>query len=141
MVTTGRVSRALSATLFALALTIPATAESRDSKAPVGSNVNSFAAVHIDNFGKVDDAYYRGSQPGRADYGDLAKLGVKTVIDLQADGSSREKGLVAGRTARLAGRQALQVQVPSASRAPGSGVGAPPGDRRRPGEHRVIHTS
>ena len=52
------------------------------------------AAVHIDNFGKVDDEYYRGAQPDRADYADLAKLGVKTVIDLQSDGSSREKGLV-----------------------------------------------
>jgi protein tyrosine/serine phosphatase len=55
---------------------------------------NATAAVHIDNFGKVDDEYYRGSQPDRADYSDLAKLGVKTVIDLQVDGSSREKGLV-----------------------------------------------
>lgn len=52
------------------------------------------ADVRIDNFGKVDDAYYRGAQPDRADYGDLSKLGVKTVIDLQAGGSSREKGLV-----------------------------------------------
>src|SRR5438105_8937605 len=52
------------------------------------------AAVHIDNFGKVDDEYYRGAQPDRADYADLAKLGVKTVIDLQSDGNSREKGLV-----------------------------------------------
>src|SRR5881227_1495749 len=52
------------------------------------------AAVHIDNFGKVDDEYYRGSQPERTDYADLAKLGVKTVVDLQSDGSPREKGLV-----------------------------------------------
>src|ERR1700704_5744879 len=52
------------------------------------------ATVHIDNFGKVDAEYYRGAQPDRADYADLAKLGVKTVIDLQSDGSSREKGLV-----------------------------------------------
>src|SRR4051812_2820992 len=50
--------------------------------------------IHIDNFGKVDDEYYRGSQPERTDYADLAKLGVKTVVDLQSDGSPREKGLV-----------------------------------------------
>src|SRR5438045_3102803 len=51
-------------------------------------------AIHIDNFGKVDDEYYRGAQPERADYAELAKMGVKTIIDLQSDGSNREKGLV-----------------------------------------------
>jgi protein tyrosine/serine phosphatase len=50
--------------------------------------------IHIDNFGKVDDDYYRGAQPERNDYADLAKLGVKTVIDLQADGPSNEAGAV-----------------------------------------------
>jgi uncharacterized protein (TIGR01244 family) len=59
-----------------------------------GAASTTTAAVRIDNFGKVDDEYYRGAQPDRADYADLAKLGVKTVIDLQSDGSSREKGLV-----------------------------------------------
>jgi protein tyrosine/serine phosphatase len=50
--------------------------------------------VHIGNFGKVNDNYFRGSQPKGADYADLAALGVKTVIDLQADGPSNEAGFV-----------------------------------------------
>src|SRR5256885_483759 len=58
------------------------------------ANAAALSAIHIDNFAKVDDSYYRGSQPERSDYGDLSKLGVKTIIDLQADGSPREKGLV-----------------------------------------------
>jgi protein tyrosine/serine phosphatase len=51
--------------------------------------------VRIDNFGQVDSAYYRGAQPAGQDYADLAALGIRTVIDLQADGdNSTEAGLV-----------------------------------------------
>jgi uncharacterized protein (TIGR01244 family) len=35
--------------------------------------------------------YYRGEQPERADYADLAALGIRTVIDLQADGTNHEE--------------------------------------------------
>ena len=52
------------------------------------------SSVKIDNFGIVDDHYYRGAQPTAADYPDLAALGVKTVIDLTRDGRDDEKGLV-----------------------------------------------
>jgi len=46
----------------------------------------ALAAISIDNFGVINDNYYRGAQPeGPADYERLAALGVKTVIDLQAD--------------------------------------------------------
>jgi protein tyrosine/serine phosphatase len=51
-------------------------------------------AIRIGNFGKVDDNYFRGSQPKGSDYRDLAALGVKTVIDLQADGPSNEASFV-----------------------------------------------
>ena len=52
------------------------------------------SAIRIDNFGIINDHYYRGAQPGSADYPDLAALGVKTVIDLTRDGRTDEKGLV-----------------------------------------------
>ena len=52
------------------------------------------SVVHIGNFGKINDNYYRGAQPQGRDYNDLAALGVKTVIDLQADGPSNEAGYV-----------------------------------------------
>ena len=56
--------------------------------------VAQHSGIQIDNFGKINDNYYRGAQPQRNDYGDLAALGVKTVIDLQADGPSNEAGYV-----------------------------------------------
>lgn len=52
------------------------------------------SAIKIDNFGVVNDHYYRGAQPTPADFPDLAALGVKTVIDLTRDGRDDEKGLV-----------------------------------------------
>jgi len=51
------------------------------------------ANIAIENFGQINDHYYRGAQPHGRDYSDLAALGVKTIIDL--DGSdSTEQGLV-----------------------------------------------
>ena len=64
------------------------------SAASPAPSAAELAAVTIDNFGRVDNDYYRGSQPDREEYGELAKLGVKTVIDLQSDGKAREKALV-----------------------------------------------
>jgi protein tyrosine phosphatase (PTP) superfamily phosphohydrolase (DUF442 family) len=51
-------------------------------------------SVSIGNFGKINDNYYRGSQPKGSDYSALAALGVKTVIDLQEDGPSNEAAAV-----------------------------------------------
>ena len=41
--------------------------------------------VSIKNFGKVNDNYFRGSQPSAEQFEDLKRLGVKTVIDLRKD--------------------------------------------------------
>ncbi len=51
----------------------------------------------INNFYKVDDEVYRGAQPSQAGFRYLAKIGVRTVIDLrEADSRSRaEQKLVA----------------------------------------------
>jgi protein tyrosine/serine phosphatase len=43
--------------------------------------------IRIDNFGEVNDHYFRGAQPQGHDYADLAALGVKTIIDLTKDGN------------------------------------------------------
>jgi protein tyrosine/serine phosphatase len=47
------------------------------------------AAVTIKNFGRVNENYYRGAQPGPEEFAELKRLGVKTVIDLRKD-SRRE---------------------------------------------------
>lgn len=48
------------------------------AKAPAG-------VTTIKNFGKVDDNYFRGSQPSETQIGQLKQLGIKTVIDLRKD--------------------------------------------------------
>src|SRR5262245_35084331 len=80
------------AALFATAPAAPAAAIRPDTDpAPKAEPVR----IYIDNFGQVDEHYYRGAQPKGDDYKDLAALGVRTVIDLQADGDNAdEAGLV-----------------------------------------------
>ncbi len=52
------------------------------------------AAVRIDNFGRINEHYYRGAQPAEQDFTALANLGVRTVIDLtDRDGDSNEQRL------------------------------------------------
>jgi protein tyrosine/serine phosphatase len=50
--------------------------------------------VKIKNFGQMDERFYRGAQPKKEDYKDLAALGIKTVIDLQAEPKGYEKPTV-----------------------------------------------
>lgn len=47
--------------------------------------------IKIKNFGVVSDNLYRGAQPKRQDYQDLAGLGIKTVLDLQNEGERGEQ--------------------------------------------------
>ena len=78
-----RLSRAVSAvTASVLVLAVLAVAQT-------GSD-SRLSNIRIKNFGKVDNNLYRGAQPKRRDYADLAALGVKTVIDLQQDGEAGE---------------------------------------------------
>ena len=75
----------------ALVLLSLAVAGSADARPAADRTI---ANIAIENFGRINDHYYRGAQPHGKDYADLAALGVKTVIDL--DGSdSGEPGLVA----------------------------------------------
>jgi len=52
------------------------------------------STVKIKNFGQMDERFYRGAQPKEQDYKDLAALGIKTVIDLQAEPKDYEKSMV-----------------------------------------------
>jgi tyrosine-protein phosphatase SIW14 len=45
----------------------------------------NLSQVRIDNFGRVNDNYYRGAQPDGRDYADLAAIGVKTLVNLTSD--------------------------------------------------------
>ena len=87
-------SARLSAAVLALTLSLgPAGAQYAFAGPEKGSVAVS--SVHIDNFGRVDSTYYRGAQPQGRDYGDLAALGIKTVINLTSDDAlAEEKGMV-----------------------------------------------
>lgn len=50
--------------------------------------------VKIKNFGQMDERFFRGGQPDKDEYGQLAALGIKTVIDLREDPEDYEKGNV-----------------------------------------------
>ena len=60
----------------------------------VSANAAGIASPSIDNFGKVSSTYFRGAQPEGTDYTELAKFGIKTVVDLQKDGEANEQRLV-----------------------------------------------
>jgi tyrosine-protein phosphatase SIW14 len=80
--------RVLAAFFSAVSLAVPAIAE---TPTPAAASAGAaLSQIRIGNFGKVNDNYYRGAQPKGSDYRDLAALGVKTVIDLQIDGPSKE---------------------------------------------------
>jgi protein tyrosine/serine phosphatase len=70
------------------------TAQTPDFTA-ASAGVLDVSRIRIDNFGRINGTYYRGEQPKGRDYTDLAALGIKTVIDLQADGDNHnEQALV-----------------------------------------------
>ena len=83
--------RVFAAVLSAVAIAAPAIAQ---TTTPIPAATRSLSRIHIGNFGRINDNYFRGAQPRGTDYRDLAAIGVKTVIDLQADGPSNEAGAV-----------------------------------------------
>ena len=83
MCTCGRALRMYgSAVVLALTLVVPAVADSGHSA--------HLDQIHINNFGRVSDTYYRGAQPVGRDFAELRALGIKTVIDLQVHGDQAE---------------------------------------------------
>jgi protein tyrosine/serine phosphatase len=95
---------------LALALTLGGspTSVAAAEHAAAGSTGTSpaLANIRIDNFGKVDQNYYRGAQPKGGDFADLAAAGVKTVIDLAAEGDPAEEG-----NAKKAGMQFVRIPM------------------------------
>ena len=60
-------------------------AKSKDSR---------FSNIKIDNFGQMDERFYRGSRPEAKDYQALAGLGIKTIIDLTDNSRAYEQPAV-----------------------------------------------
>ena len=81
-------SRKQSFSIAVLAAVLLAASASAQTKS------NPEAKIHIKNFGRTNENYFRGAQPESHDYPDLAGLGVKTVIDLTRGGRADEQALV-----------------------------------------------
>jgi protein tyrosine/serine phosphatase len=59
------------------------------------AQTNGHLAIKIDNFGRIDDHYFRGAQPKNHDYEDLARFGIKSVITLtNSDTDPNEEAIV-----------------------------------------------
>jgi protein tyrosine/serine phosphatase len=77
----GQGRRALGILILVLVVALPASFARGSGEQRVSQSGN----IRIKNFGKVDEHLYRGAQPSQQDIRDLARLGVKTVIDLRDD--------------------------------------------------------
>ena len=58
------------------------------------ANSDKSPKCRIKNFGCLNEKLYRGAQPTKEDYADLAAMGVKTVINFQKGGAESEQKLV-----------------------------------------------
>src|SRR5215218_8673653 len=52
---------------------------------------SAFPSIKVNNFGQMDENYYRGAQPLPDDYASLAALGIKTIVDLRDDPTDYER--------------------------------------------------
>ena len=60
----------------------------------LGARQGKVSGTVVENFGKVTDNYYRGSQPEADGFAQLKRLGIKTVIDLRKDSRAEEPNQV-----------------------------------------------
>ena len=73
--------------VLGLLLVTPVTAKVPASVPAAHATVSQ---ISIDNFGKVNEQYYRGAQPTGRQFADLKSLGVNLVIDLAREGDTNE---------------------------------------------------
>ena len=81
------------------------------------ASLSSISRIHIDNFGRISETYYRGAQPNERGFEDLAKLGVKTVIDLTANGRTDEQTMV-----EHAGMNFYRIPLTTSDRPPDAAI-------------------
>jgi protein tyrosine/serine phosphatase len=76
--------RRLGLVLMLLAVSMTPATSALKATAQQAANAPALVTT-IKNFGKLDDNYYRGSQPSAIQMEELKRLGIKTVIDLRKD--------------------------------------------------------
>jgi protein tyrosine/serine phosphatase len=88
-----RTKKLIQIALFGLIGAISLTAAALAQESLKNAKTQS-VQIRIKNFGQMDARFYRGAQPGKQDYKDLAALGIKTVIDLREDPEAYERPMV-----------------------------------------------
>jgi tyrosine-protein phosphatase SIW14 len=84
-------SRGLTAAVLVTWVFAGLAGQAADAQVPSQAAAVDLAGIGIGNFGRINANYYRGEQPEGRDYADLARLGVRTVIDLQKDGDNADE--------------------------------------------------
>src|SRR5258705_2474129 len=79
------------------------------------TNASSLPSIKIDNFGQMDERFYRGARPKSEDFKNLAALGIKTVIDLTDNSREREEPAVVAAAMRYVNIPILDRAYPSAA--------------------------
>ena len=64
--------------------------------AAMGAREGRVSGIPVENFGKVNEHYYRGSQPDAESFAELKRLGIKTVVDLRKDSRAEAPEQVRG---------------------------------------------
>ncbi len=70
---------------------VPLPASAEPPPATMAAATDRLPAIRIDNFGEINANYYRGGQPRRSDYADLAAFGVRTVVNLTSDDAQADE--------------------------------------------------
>ena len=74
---------------FAPTATVSTTASKTEPTAP-----KAFPNIDIENFGQMDERFFRGSQPSATQYKALKEMGIKTIIDLRKDNEDYSRSTV-----------------------------------------------
>ncbi len=87
-----RLSKAASLAFLTLCLLLAsATSSAASDRKSKAEAAKDSAECKVENFGKINDRFYRGAQPEEDQYEQLAALGVKTILDLRDDPKSYAK--------------------------------------------------
>src|ERR1700704_1227718 len=78
------------------------------------SNKSSFPNIKIDNFGQMDENFYRGARPKPEDLKNLAALGIKTIVDLTDNSREKEQPAVEAAGMRYVNIPIVDKKNPSA---------------------------
>ena len=79
------------------------------------SHDSRFPNISIDNFGQMDERFYRGARPKAEDLQGLAALGIKTIIDLTDNSREKEQPAVEAAGMRYVNIPIVDKKNPSAA--------------------------